>query len=34
MKGYKRWDDEEEELSSYWMTSMKGEDTGNCKRKH
>ena len=31
----KKWqEDEEEEVSSYWMTLRKQEDTGNWKRKH
>jgi hypothetical protein len=28
------WEDEEEDVSSYWMTLRKQEDTGNLKRKH
>ena len=34
-KERKKWrEDEEEDVSSYWMTLMKGEDTRNWKRKH
>jgi len=28
------WEDEEEDVSSYRVTLMKWEDTGNWKRKH
>jgi hypothetical protein len=28
-EAYKRWEDEKENESSYWMTVRKGEDTGN-----
>ena len=31
---WKGRDDEEEDVSSYWMTSRKGEDTVSLKRKH
>jgi hypothetical protein len=33
-EGLKRLEDEEEDVSNYWMTSRKREDTGNRKRKH
>ena len=32
--GYKLREDEEEDVSSYWMNVRKREDTGNWKRKH
>ena len=31
---WKWWEDEEEDLSSYWMTLMKRKDTGNWTREH
>jgi len=31
---YNRREDEEEDVSSYWMTLQKGEVIGNWKRKH
>jgi hypothetical protein len=31
---YKGQEDEEEEVSSYWMTSRKRIDTGNSEKEH
>ena len=31
---WKWWEDEKEDVSSYWMTLRKRQDTGSWKRKH
>jgi len=33
MEKYKLWEEEEEDVSSYWITLRKGVGTGNWKRK-
>jgi hypothetical protein len=33
-EGYKWGENEEEDISSYWITLRKGEVTGNLKKKH
>jgi len=33
-EGQKYWDEDEEDVSGYWMALRKREDTGNGKRKH
>jgi len=32
-KKWKEWEDKEEDISSYWLSLRKGEDTGSLKRK-
>jgi hypothetical protein len=34
MGRWKGWKEKDEDIISYWMTLMKGGDTGNLKRKH
>jgi hypothetical protein len=34
VEGKMGWEDEEESVSSYWMTLREREDAGNRRRKH